>query len=337
MQYRGARKSLPQIANELNVDAVIEGSVIRSGDRVRIAAQLIHAATDQHLWAESYERDFKDVLSLQSEIAQRIADEVSVTVTPQERETLKRARQVNAEAHEHYLMGRYHWNKRSEPSVKKAVTHFQQAIDRDPTYAQGYAGLADCYNILGYYNSLSPRDAYPKGRAAATKALQLDGTLAEPHATLGVVKRDFEWDWAGAEEDFQRAITRNPSYVEAYHWRSTLLSLLERHAEGLLEKRKRSRWIRCRSSSQPTLRECSISIVSTIARSNSITRHWSWIQASASRTYGWRRHSNRKASSTRRSPNCKQVSACPGRAGIHCLGWRMDTRSQETARRLAPY
>ncbi len=145
---------------------------MRSGDRVRIAAQLIHASTDQHLWAESYERDFKDVLSLQSEIAQRIADEVRVTVTPQERETLKRARQVNSEAHEHYLMGRYHWNKRSEQSVKKAVTHFQQAIDSDPTYAQGYAGLADCYNILGYYNSLSPRDAYPKGRAAATKALQ---------------------------------------------------------------------------------------------------------------------------------------------------------------------
>lgn len=238
MQYRGARKSLPQIATELNVDAVIEGSVLRSGDRVRIAAQLIHASTDQHLWAESYERDFKDVLSLQSEIAQRIADEVRVTVTPQERETLKRARQVNSEAHEHYLMGRYHWNKRSEQSVKKAVTHFQQAIDSDPTYAQGYAGLADCYNILGYYNSLSPRDAYPKGRAAATKALQLDPLLAEPHATLGVVKRDFEWDWAGAEEDFQRAIERNPSYVEVHHWRSTLLSLLERHDEGLLEKRK---------------------------------------------------------------------------------------------------
>ena len=238
MQYRGARKSLPQIANELNVDAVIEGSVFRSGDRVRIAAQLIHAPTDQHLWADSYERDFKDVLSLQSEIAQRIADEVRVTVTPQERESLKRTRQVNPEAHEHYLRGRYHWNKRSEQSVKKAVTHFQQAIDIDPTYAQGYAGLADCYNILGYYTSLSPRDAYTKGRAAATRALQLDGTLAEPHAALGVVKRDFEWDWAGAEHDFQRAIEVNPSYVEAYHWRSTLLSLLERHDEGLLEKKK---------------------------------------------------------------------------------------------------
>ncbi|MGH9493691.1 MAG: winged helix-turn-helix domain-containing tetratricopeptide repeat protein [Candidatus Sulfotelmatobacter sp.] len=238
MQYKGARKSLPQIARELNVEAVIEGSVLRSGNRVRIAAQLIHAASDQHLWAESYERDFQDVLSLQSEIARRIAEEVRVTVTPQERARLVGARQVNPEAHEQYLMGRYHWNKRSDASVRKALAHFQRAIDSDPTYAPGYAGLADCYTILGYYNSLSPQDGYGKGHAAASKALALEDSLAEPHATLAVIKRDFEWDWAGAEQEFQRAIELNPGYAEAFHWRSTMLSMLGRHDDAVTEKKK---------------------------------------------------------------------------------------------------
>jgi TolB-like protein/Tfp pilus assembly protein PilF len=238
MQYKGARKSLPQIARELNVDAVIEGSVLRSGNRVRIAAQLIHAATDQHLWAESYERDFRDILSLQSEIARQIAEEVRVTVTPQERARLGNLRQVNPEAHEQYLMGRYQWNKRSEASIKKAVAHFQRAIDADPTYAQGYAGLADCHTILGYYNAFSPQDAYGKGRAAALKSLALDDSLAEPHATLAVIKRDVEWDWPGAEQEFQQAIELNPGYVEAFHWRSTMLNMLGRHDEALLEKKK---------------------------------------------------------------------------------------------------
>ena len=238
MQYKGARKSLPQIARELNVDAVIEGSVLRSGERIRITAQLIHATSDQHLWAESYERDFRDILSLQSDIARQVADEVRIILTPEERARLGSARQVNPKAHEWYLIARYHWNKRTEESVKKALSYFQRAIDSDPTYAQGYAGLADSYNILGYYNALLPIEAYPKGRAAALKALELDDSLAEPHATLGVVKRDFEWDWSGAEEEFQRAVELNPGCVEAYHWRGTLFSMLGRHAEALREKKR---------------------------------------------------------------------------------------------------
>ncbi|MGC2197824.1 MAG: tetratricopeptide repeat protein [Terriglobales bacterium] len=236
MQFKGARKSLPQIARDLNVDAVIEGSVLRSGERVRITAQLIHATSDQHLWAESYERDFRDILSLQSEIARQVADQVRIILTPEERARLGSSRQVNPEAHDCYLKARYYWNKRTEDSVKKALAYFHQAIDHDPTYAQGYAGLADSYNILGYYNSLSPLEAYPKGKAAALKALELDDSLAEPHATLGVVKRDFEWDWSGAEQEFQRAIELNPGCVQAYHWCSTLLSMLGRQAEALREK-----------------------------------------------------------------------------------------------------
>ena len=236
MQYKGARKSLPQIARELNVDAVIEGSVLRSGERVRIAAQLIQASSDQHLWAESYERDFRDILSLQSEIARQIANEVRIVLTPEERERLGTARSVDPEAHELYLKARYNWNKRTEESVKKALSYFLRAIDSDPTYAQGYAGLADSYNILGYYNALSPTEAYSKAKAAAYRALELDNSLAEPHAALGVVKRDFEWDWCGAKNEFQRAIELNPVYVESYHWRATLLSMLGQHVEAIHEK-----------------------------------------------------------------------------------------------------
>ncbi len=236
MQYKGAKKSLPQIARELNVEAIIEGSILRSGSRIRIAAQLIHAATDQHLWAESYERDFCDILSLQSEIARQVAHEVRITLTPQEQARLERSRPVNPEAHEQYLMGRHHWNKRTELSVKKALAHFQRAIDIDPTNAQGYAGLADSYNILGYYRVLAPKDAYPKGKAAAQRALTLDETLAEPHASLGVVKRDYEWDWAGAVDEFQLAIELNPGYAEAYHWRSTLYGMLGQIEKALQEK-----------------------------------------------------------------------------------------------------
>jgi TolB-like protein len=150
------RKSLPQIAHELNVDAVIEGSVLRSGERVRIIAQLIHRS-DRHLWAESYERDFRDILSLQSEIARQIANQVRVVLTPEERNLLGIVRQVNPKAHELYLKARHFWNKRTEDNVRKALSYFQQAIVNDPTDAQGYAGLADSYNILGYYRASTER------------------------------------------------------------------------------------------------------------------------------------------------------------------------------------
>jgi TolB-like protein/DNA-binding winged helix-turn-helix (wHTH) protein/Flp pilus assembly protein TadD len=236
MQYKGARKSLRQIARELNVDAVLEGSVLRSDGRIRINAQLIHAATDHHLWAESYERDYRDILALQSEIAREVASQIQILLTPEERERLGEVRRINPEAHELYLKARYFWNKRTEENVRKALAFFRQAIDRDPTYAEGYVGLGDCYNILGYYNALPPSEAYPKGKAAALRALELDSSLAEAHASLGVVHRDFDWDWPGADSEFQRAIELNPNSVEAHHWRGTLLSMLSRPAEAIEEK-----------------------------------------------------------------------------------------------------
>jgi len=238
MTYRGARKPLPQIARELNVDSVIEGSVLRSDDRIRIAAQLIHASTDEHLWAESYERDFRDILSLQSEIARHVAEQVRIVLTPAERASLARSRRIDPESHELYLKARYFWNKRTEDSVRQALVFFQRAIDKDPTSAQAYAGIAHSYNILGYYNAQPSKEAYPMAKAAALKALELDPSLAEPHAALGVVKRDFEWDWNGAETEFQCAIELNPGYVEAHHWRSTLLSMQGQLDKGLRDKQK---------------------------------------------------------------------------------------------------
>jgi TolB-like protein/Tfp pilus assembly protein PilF len=238
MQYKGVRKSLPRIARELNVDAVLEGSVLRSGERIRITAQLIHAASDQHLWAESYERDFRDVLSLQDEIARQVAGQVRIMLTPEEQARLESARPVDPQAHELLLKGRYHRNKRTEESVRKALSYFDRAIASDPTWAEGYVGVADCYNMLGYYCALAPQEAYSKSESAARKALELDPSMAEAHAALGVVKRDYEWDWSGSEQQFQRAIELNPGCVEAYHWRGSLLGMQHRHAEALKDKEK---------------------------------------------------------------------------------------------------
>ena len=238
MQYKGARKSLPRIARELNVDAVLEGSVLRAGERIRITAQLIHAPSDQHLWAESYERDFSDVLSLQDEIARQVAGQVRIMLTPQEQARLESARPVDPQTHELLLKGRYHRSKRTEESVKKALSYFDRAIANDPTWAEVYVGVADCYNMLGYYGALSPQEAYSKSQSAAQKALQLDSSRAEAHAALGVVKRDYEWDWSGAEQQFQQALELNPGCVEAYHWRGTLFGMQHRYAEALRDKEK---------------------------------------------------------------------------------------------------
>ena len=238
MPYRATRKSLPRIARELNVDAVLEGSVLRSGERVRITAQLIHAQSDQHLWAESYERDLRDILAVQSDIAREVANQVRVMLTPEERARLEGIRPVDPQAHDLLLKARFQRNQRTEDSVKKALMYFQSAIEIDPKWAEGYVGIADCYNILAYYNGLAPKEAYSRSEGAARKALELDSLLGEAHAAIGVVKRDYEWDWIGAERNFRRAIELNPGCVDAYHWCGTMFGMLGRHREALNEKMK---------------------------------------------------------------------------------------------------
>jgi adenylate cyclase len=235
MRYKSTRKPLPEIARELDVDAVVEGAVARSGDHVRITAQLIYAPTDRHLWAEAYDRDLRDILSLQSEVAAAIAREVRVALTPEEQVGLARRPPVNMAAYEAYLKGRYYWNQRTEAGLRKGIEFFQQAIELDPTSALAYSGLADCYTGLGYLSYLAPKDAFPAAKTAATHALELDATLAEPHASLACARLYYDWDWAEAEREFQRALALNPNYATGHHWYSVYLTARGRPQEALVQ------------------------------------------------------------------------------------------------------
>ena len=240
MMYKGTRKPLPEIARELNVDAVVEGTVLRSGDRVRITAQLIQAPADQHLWAESYEGDLRDTLALQNKVARAIAEQIRIELTPHEQGVLKDARVVDPKAYEDYLQGRYFWNKRTTEGLKKAVDHFNQAIARDPNYAPAYSGLADTYALLGdwQYAVMTPKEALPQAKAAALKALALDSTLSEAHTSLAFTLEGYDWDLESAGREFRRAIELNPGYATAHHWYAWHLSLLGRYDEAIAEMRK---------------------------------------------------------------------------------------------------
>jgi TolB-like protein/DNA-binding winged helix-turn-helix (wHTH) protein len=196
MVYKGARKPLPQIARELNVDAIVEGTVLRSGDRVRITAQLIDASTDKHLWSQSYEGVLRDTLALQNRVASAIADQIRIKLTPQEQAALRTVEVVNPVAYESYLKGRYFWDRRTADGLRVALAYFNQAIEQDPKCARSYSGLADTYALLGdwQYAAMSPKEAFPKAKAAALKALELDGSLGEAHNSLAFVLDGFDWD-----------------------------------------------------------------------------------------------------------------------------------------------
>jgi len=240
MVYKHARKPLPQIARELNVDAVVEGTVLRSGDRVRITAQLIDASSDKHLWSQSYEGELRDTLALQNQVARAIADQIRINVSPQEQAALKNVKVVNPQAYESFLKGRYFWNKRTADGLKVALAYFNQATDEDPKYAQAYSGLADTYSLLGdwQYAVMTPKEALPKAKAAAIKALELDSTLGEAHNSLAFCLDGFDWDFDSAGKEFRRAVELNPSYATAHHWYAWHLSLLGRYDEAIAEMRK---------------------------------------------------------------------------------------------------
>jgi TolB-like protein/DNA-binding winged helix-turn-helix (wHTH) protein/Tfp pilus assembly protein PilF len=240
MTYKHARKPLPQIARELNVDAVVEGTVLRSGDQVRITAQLIEASTDKHLWSQSYEGELRDTLALQNQVARAIADQIRINLNPQEQAALKTVRVVNPQAYESYLKGRYFWNKRTADGLKVALAYFHQATDEDPNYAQAYSGLADTYALLGdwQYAVMTPKEALPKAKAVATKALELDSALGEAHNSLAFCLDGFDWDFDSAGKEFRRAIELNPGYATAHHWYAWHLSLLGRYDEAIPEMRK---------------------------------------------------------------------------------------------------
>jgi serine/threonine-protein kinase len=238
MQYKGVKKPLPKIARELNVDAVIEGSVLRSGDRVRITAQLIQATTDRHLWAQSYQRDLHDILALQSDVAGAIANEIKIKLTPQEQARLARGRSVNPEAYRLYLQGRYYFSRRTLPAFDKSIQLFQQVLEKDPDTALAYAGLAESYGILPFYGGASAKEAFPKAKAAALKALELDDSLAEAHAALGFVLFYWDWNWSAAESELKRAIELNPGYVVGHHWYAEYLGAMGRHEQAIAQVRR---------------------------------------------------------------------------------------------------
>ncbi len=239
MQYRGAKEPLPQIAKQLKVDAVVEGSVQRSGDKVGINVQLIYAPTDQHLWAKSYERDLRDVLTLQRDVASAIATEIRVKLTPQEQVHLAHAHAVNKEAYEAYLKGLYFSDRRTQEGLTKGIEYFQQAIALDPNYALAYAEMADSYDGLGgYLGFLPPRDSLPQAKAAAVKALEIDDTLSQAHYSLAQTKLYYEWDWSGAEREYRRAIELNPNYAPAHQGYGTYLEALGRFDEAIAERER---------------------------------------------------------------------------------------------------
>ncbi len=220
MLYKHARRPLPQIARELNVDAVVEGTVLRSGDHVRITAQLIRATADEHLWSQSYEGNLRDTLELQNDVARAIADRIRVKVTSKEQTPLEKPKLLNPDAYDAYLKGRYFWNKRTEQGLKEAVDYFDEAIAKDPNYAPAYSGLADSYALLGdwEYGALAPNEAFPRAKAAATKALQLDDSLGEAHASLALCMKSFDWNWKDARGELLRAIELSSSYATAHQW-----------------------------------------------------------------------------------------------------------------------
>jgi TolB-like protein/Tfp pilus assembly protein PilF len=238
MQYKATRKAIDQIGRELGVDYVLEGSVRQTDERVRVTAQLIEVRDQTHLWAECYERDLRDVLLMQSEIAQAIAREIHVTVTPDGIGALARARRVNSDAHQAYLKGRFHWYKLSREHLDVALDYFRLAREKDPDYALAYVGIGYVWLSRGDCGLLPPREAFPQAKAAALKALQLDDTLTEVHELLANVRRHFDWDWNGAETAFQRAIQLNPNYADGHFMYSDFLVSIGRFDEAMAEMKR---------------------------------------------------------------------------------------------------
>ncbi len=236
MQYKGVRKPLPHIARELDVDAVVEGTVLRSGGQVRITAQLIQARTDQHLWSKSYQGDIRDVLGLQNQVASAIASEILIKLTPQQKAVLKSSRVINPDAYEAFLRALPLAQKGTVDGLRQSIGYFEYAVAREPNYAEAHAGLASAYIGLGHMSMLPPQDAFPRAKTEALKALQADDALAEAHESLATVKFLYDWDFPAAEKEFKRAIVLNPNSIGAHAGYSDFLVAMGRPDEAIAEK-----------------------------------------------------------------------------------------------------
>src|SRR5215470_392810 len=227
VQYKATKKSIREIAKELNVEYVLEGSVRREGERVRITAQLIQVVDQTHLWSQSYDREMRDILGVQQDVARHVGRAMAFELFP-EHPGPRIPAVTDPAAHEALLRGRFYWGQRSEEAVKKAIEFFEQALALDPRLAPAYSGLADCSTLLCWFGALTPNEAGPRAGDAAKRALELDATQSEAHASLALVHYWYEWDWARAEDEFRRAIALNPSYAAAHHWYSAYLTSLGR-------------------------------------------------------------------------------------------------------------
>jgi TolB-like protein/DNA-binding winged helix-turn-helix (wHTH) protein/Flp pilus assembly protein TadD len=238
MHFKNTQLPVPEIAKTLGVDAIVEGSVIREGNQVRVHAQLIRGTSDEHIWAGEYQREYGSLLALQDEVARSIAERIEISLTPQERQILASTHSVDPEAYEDYLKGRYYFNQRTRDAMNKSVGFFQQAIARDPSYALAYCGLADAYALLGFRGGFPSKDALSRAKAAALKAIELDDTLAESHASLAFIAETHEWDWATAEREYKRALELNPGDARAHHWYAGYLMYVGRFEEGIAEAKR---------------------------------------------------------------------------------------------------
>ena len=238
-QFKHTRKNLREIAAELNVDAVVEGSVLRSGDHVRVTAQLLDARRDRHLWAASYQREMADIIGLQAQVAKAIVDQVKVELTPEEGAKLAQRRPANPEAYDALLRGRFLWNRRNPAAAEQAIGYFHQAVEKDPDNAEAWAALAGCYVSLGGdIGSADPAGMAPQARAAVQKALNLDPNLAEAHGALARIKLWYDWDWSGSEREFRRTIELNPNDAENHRSYSHYFQMRKRFDEALEENRR---------------------------------------------------------------------------------------------------
>jgi TolB-like protein/DNA-binding winged helix-turn-helix (wHTH) protein len=236
IHYKGTRKTIPEIARDLNVSAIVEGSVERSGERVRVRVQLIQASTDRHLWAQEYDRQLSDVLQLEADVAQDLAREIQLRVSQQQRNGLMARRQVNPQAFQDYLLGRHYWSMRTPETLDKAIEYFHRAIQEDPADARSYAGLAQCYIVLPFYVPTSQAEAYANAQQAATRALALDDSLPEAHLAIAEVKLYRDWDFVGAEREFRTTLSLNPNYATAHQWYGEFLTVMERNSEAIREQ-----------------------------------------------------------------------------------------------------
>ena len=236
--FRGKEIDIREIGKKLNVETVMEGSVRKAGNRLRITAQLVNVVDGYHLWSERYDREIKDVFAIQDEISLAIVDKLKVKLLKEEKDKLVKRFTDNQEAYNLYLKGRYFWNRRYEGGLQKGIECFQQAINKDPLYALAYAGIADCYILLGYFGWLPPKEAYPRARVAAKKALEIDDTLAEAHTSMGWIRTFYDWDWAAAEDEFKRALDLSPNYATGHEWYGVSLAPMRRFDEGTVSLKR---------------------------------------------------------------------------------------------------